>query len=130
MMVPVSSLAALKSSRLNLELYADLLAQGLPPLLYVHTRETYDPANDLSVRFFFDAHGVREDPATGNGAAFYGAYMLQHVDVPASGISLRIEQGHAVRRPSLIMLQAANHSGSEIVRVGGHVIPTVSGILL
>lgn len=30
--------------------------------------------NDLSARFFFEAHGVREDPATGNEAAFLGAH--------------------------------------------------------
>ena len=129
MMVPVNSLDALKRSRLDLDRYSELMAAGFPPLLYVHTRETVAAENDICVRFFFDAHGVREDPATGNGAAFFGAYMLEHEDVPTDGISLRIEQGYEVRRPSLIMLQAAIIDGSPVVRVGGHVVPTVSGEL-
>ena len=41
------------------------------------------------MRFFFEAHGVREDPATGNGAAFLGAYLLAH-RVLAPGFALRI----------------------------------------
>ena len=48
------------------------------PLVYLFCRETRDPRNDLSVRFFFEAHGVREDPATGNGTAFLGAYLRAH----------------------------------------------------
>ena len=77
MIVPLRSLEALRRSRLDLEAFAPLAAEGFPasrlPLLPPRpiTRE-----NDLCARFFFEAHGVREDPATGNGAAFLGAYLL------------------------------------------------------
>ncbi|MES9976464.1 MAG: PhzF family phenazine biosynthesis protein, partial [Candidatus Thiodiazotropha sp.] len=83
-----------------------------------------------SARFYFEAHGVREDPATGNGAAFLGAYLLAHKRYPESGLSLRIEQGHEVRRPSLIMLRARMLNGVPEVAVGGNVIPTLRGELL
>ena len=95
----------------NLQAYAPLAAQGFPPLVYLFSRETHDPHNDLCARFFFEAHGVREDPATGNAAAFLGAYLLQHRVLSDGDVSLRIEQGHQVRRPSLVLLRARRDSG-------------------
>lgn len=127
MLVPLRSLDALRRSKLNLEAYDVLANKGFPPLVYLFCRETYQPENDLSVRFFFEAHGVREDPATGNGASFLGAYLLEHQFFPDSDLSLRIEQGYEVRRPSLIMLRARMINEEHEVSVGGYVIPTVQG---
>lgn len=130
MIVPLRSLDALKRSRLDLAAYADLLREGFPPLTYLFCSETREPDNHLSARFFFEAHGVREDPATGNGAAFLGAYLLQHKLFAGAELSLRIEQGHEVRRPSLVRLRARMAGGNREIHVGGKVIPTVSGELL
>lgn len=130
MIVPLRSLDALRRSRLNLAAYADLLREGFPPLTYLFCTETREPGNHLSARFFFEAHGVREDPATGNGAAFLGAYLLQHRFFAESELSLRIEQGHEVRRPSLVRLRARMIDGNCEIHVGGKVIPTFSGDLL
>ena len=130
MIVPLRTLEALRRSRLDLAAYADLLHEGFPPLTYLFCTETREPGNHLSARFFFDAHGVREDPATGNGAAFLGAYLLMHKLFPEAELSLRIEQGHEVRRPSLVRLRARMDGASREIQVGGTVIPTVSGELL
>jgi trans-2,3-dihydro-3-hydroxyanthranilate isomerase len=129
MIVPLCTLDALQRSRLNLKLFAPLIAQGFPPLVYLFCRQTRDPSNHFSVRFFFEAHGVREDPATGNGAAFFGAYLLKHKILPYSDLFVRIEQGYEVHRPSLIMLRASLQDGISLVHVGGKVIPTLQGIL-
>ncbi|MFO1308301.1 MAG: PhzF family phenazine biosynthesis protein [Burkholderiales bacterium] len=130
MIVPLRSLEALRRSRLDLAAYAGLAAKGHPPLVYLFCPETRDPGNDYSARFFFEAHGVREDPATGNGAAFLGAYLLEHRQQPRSGFSVRIEQGHEVRRPSLVLLRGRVVDGTREVSVGGTVIPTVRGELV
>ena len=130
MIVPLRSLDALRRSRLDLATYGALAAKGHPPLVYLFCSETHDPANDYCARFFFEAHGVREDPATGNGAAFLGAYLLGHRLRPANGFSLRIEQGHAVRRPSLIMLRGRKADNLPDVSVGGSVITTLRGELV
>lgn len=100
------------------------------PLNFTFCRETHYPENDLCVRFFFEAHGVREDPATGNGAAFLGAYLLEHDVFGRRDLSLRIEQDHEVRRPSLILLRAREADGVREISVGGHVVATVQGQLL
>jgi trans-2,3-dihydro-3-hydroxyanthranilate isomerase len=130
MIVPLRSLAALHRARLDLGAYAPLLAQGFPPLTYLFCRQTLDPRNDLSARFFFEAHGVREDPATGNGAAFLGAYLLEHGLLGPGDLSLRIEQGHAVRRPSLVQVRATQAGGTRQVSVGGRNIAVARGELL
>lgn len=130
MIVPLRSLDTLRRSQLDLGAFAPLAAEGFPPLVYLFCRETHHPENDLCARFFFEAHGVREDPATGNGAAFLGAYLLEHRVFPESGFSVRIEQGYEVRRPSLVLLRASAAGGSREVSVGGGVIPTVRGELL
>ncbi len=130
MIVPLRGLDALRCSKLDLEAYTVLAAKGFPPLVYLFCHETHQSQNDLCARFFFEANGVREDPATGNGAAFLGAYLLEHQFFPESGLSVRIEQGYEIRRPSLIMLHARMLSGAREVSVGGYVIPTVQGELL
>ncbi len=130
MIVPLRSLDALRRSWLDLEAFAPLADEGFPRLVYLFCRETHHSENDLCARFFFEAHGVREDPATGNGAAFLGAYLLEHRLFPGSDVFLRIEQGYEVRRPSVVMLRARMVGRSREVSVGGQVIPTVQGELL
>ncbi len=130
MIVPLRSLDALRRSRLELAAYAPLVAQGFPQLTYLYCRETHHPENDLCARFFFEAHGVREDPATGNGAAFLGSYLLQHALYPEAAFSLRIEQGYELGRPSLVLLRGRVVGGRHEVSVGGRVIPIVEGRLL
>jgi predicted PhzF superfamily epimerase YddE/YHI9 len=44
-------------------------------------------------------------------------------------LSVRIEQGQEVGRPSLVMLRAGVSEGRREVRVGGPVVPTVVGEL-
>lgn len=128
MMVPLKTLAALKTAQLNLKNYEPLIERGFPPLTYLFTRDTHDVAHDYCVRFFFDAHGVREDPATGNGAAFFAAYLLNHTT--QDELDICIEQGHEVRRPSTIYIRARRVDGIDHIRVGGFVVPTIEGHLV
>jgi trans-2,3-dihydro-3-hydroxyanthranilate isomerase len=128
--VPLRGLDALRRARLDLNAFAPLAAQGLAPLVYLFCLETREPGHDLSARFFFEAHGVREDPATGNGAAFLGEYLLEHGCLGRGDLSLRIEQGHELQRPSLVRLRARTLNGARNVQVGGGVVATVEGQLL
>jgi trans-2,3-dihydro-3-hydroxyanthranilate isomerase len=121
LLVPVRSLDALCRARLDLAAFGALARDGFAPRVYLFTRETRDSANDVCARFFFEANGVREDPASGNAAAFLGAYLLEHgAPLAQRGSPLRIEQGHLVGRPSLVLLQARQGVQREI-RVGGRV---------
>jgi trans-2,3-dihydro-3-hydroxyanthranilate isomerase len=128
--VPLVDLAALRRCRLDLSAFAPLAEAGFSSLVYAFCPETRRPENDLSARFFFDAGGVREDPATGSATAFLGTYLLEHRYFPDPELSLRIEQGHEVGRPSLVLLSARRAGGAVAVEVGGGVVPTVRGELL
>ena len=130
LVVPLRSLDALRKCKLNLEKYAPLLDEGFPALIYLFTEETHAAQNDLCVRFFFDAHGVREDPATGNGAAFLGEYLLEHNYFSKAEMFIRIEQGYEVHRPSLVMLKTRVNNGLHEIKVGGRVLPSVQGELV
>lgn len=130
LIVPLCSLDALRRSMLNLNAFAALANDGFPPLVYVFCEETHEPQNDFCARFFFEANGVREDPATGNGAAFLGAYLLEHSNLTQSELSVQIEQGHEIQRSSLVLLRAQKLDGVRKIFVGGSVIQTAEGTLL
>ena len=123
--VPLVSRDALQRSHLDLDAFAALASAGYPPLVYLYCQQPRAPGNDIVARFFFEAGTVREDPATGNGAAFLGAYLRQYTGAGIQRQHLRIEQGHELQRPSLIHLQF----DADAIRVGGSVIATVSGEL-
>ena len=127
--VPLRSLAALQRALLDLDAYAGLMAEGFPPLTYLFCAETRFSGNDLSARFYFEAHGVREDPATGNGAAFLAQYLRMHGVFPPEKCSWRIEQGHEVRRPSLVRIRFGTAPNSRI-QVGGGVVAAIQGNLI
>lgn len=56
--------------------------------------------------------------------------LLEHRVFSESSLALRIEQGHEVGRPSLVMLRARKNVHALEVSVGGTVIPIVQGELL
>lgn len=129
LIVPLRSLDALRRARLDLKAFAPLIRLGLPPLVYLFCWETRIPTNTLSARFFFEAHGVREDPATGNGAAFLGAYLLEHKQLRSADSVLQIEQGYEVGRPSLVLLRVGTVLDQRRISIGGCVVATVRGAL-
>lgn len=129
-LAPLRSLAALRGARLDLEAFAPLAREGFPAKLYFFCRETLEPGNDYHARMLFAAPGVREDPATGSATACLGAYLLAHRAPPGGGLSLRIEQGHEMARPSLLRLRASREDGRSRVAVGGRVVETARGELL
>lgn len=128
--VPIKNLAALRRARFDLQGFAPLAAEGFNPYVHLFCRETISDEDDLCARFFFDALGMREDPATGSATAMLGAYLLEHRYFPQEEISLRIEQGYEIQRPSLLRLKAKRSGGERQISVGGHVIPVMEGKLL
>jgi trans-2,3-dihydro-3-hydroxyanthranilate isomerase len=67
----------------------------------------------IKARFFAPGFGVSEDPATGSAAAALGLYLGARI----GEISVEIEQGVEIARPSFISLEAS----PGVARVGGEV---------
>ncbi|MCU0837651.1 MAG: PhzF family phenazine biosynthesis protein [Rhodospirillales bacterium] len=86
---------------------------------------------DIEARMFAPLLGVVEDPATGSAAAALAglrAVLAAEGDLESV---IRIAQGAAVGRPSLLFAEADKRDGSVIaVRVGGYCVPVMAGELL
>lgn len=129
--VPLRSREALERSRLDMQAIQPLVDEGFAKSVYLFTRETEGAENDLCARVFFDANGVREDPATGSATACLGAYLLENRWLGEGPLDLRIEQGISMKRPSLLRLRARfDAKGERVIRVGGRVVPVLCGELL
>lgn len=88
--------------------------------------ETYHATNDLNVRVFSRRIVRDEDPATGSGNGCLAGYLVAERYVDTQTVTVRVEQGYEIDRPSLLHLEAT----SANVSVGGAVVPVASGELL
>jgi trans-2,3-dihydro-3-hydroxyanthranilate isomerase len=129
LVVPVRSIGALRRARLSVEAAARV-SPGLVGGVLVVSTEPYDSTHELAVRMFFDAHGVREDPATGSAAACLAAYLSEHRFSGGTDVDLRVAQGREIRRPSLLHLRARREADAVSVSVGGRVIQAMRGELV
>ena len=125
-LVPIKKLAVLENIKFDKDLFSDFDNFKLPKLIYFFCFETYKKSNDICVRFFFDADGLREDIATGNGAAFLAKYLKDNLIFSESDFSFAIEQGHNLKRPSIIFVKGKMLDGFDVIDIGGHVSPTIS----
>ncbi|MDE2254832.1 MAG: PhzF family phenazine biosynthesis protein [Betaproteobacteria bacterium] len=120
-LVQLQSIEALDRIRPDPEAFAALEAQGFPPLIYAFVVGPGERERTFTARFFFQSNGVREDAASGNAAAFLGAYLLEHADRPNTTLHLRIEQGRWLERPSLLRVRASSQMHNTRIHVGGRV---------
>lgn len=121
--VPLRDRAALEAARIDSNAYRALMAEGVRGSLYPFAAGARDPRNHFSVRLFAPAFGIAEDPATGSAAGFLGQYLVRHRAHPGETLDVRLEQGHAIRRPSLLRVR----SGARAVEVGGRVVAVARG---
>ncbi len=113
--------AVLERSCLNAEVRQRLLGQGLA----VGSVFVFCPslATDYAARMFFDAGGLREDPATGSANSAFAIYLRDLCGLaPGSYV---VAQGDYIKRPSRIYLDIAQDG----YRVGGKVQSVVVGEL-
>ena len=102
------------------------IAQALQPLLatwratgVLAVAPAAEGEGDLAVRMFFEANGVREDPATGSANAGLAA-LLRSVGV---GGRVEVTQGVEMLRPSRLSLDIDDAR----IEVGGAVWPVYAG---
>lgn len=127
--VPLASLAAARRCRVNRDAYDAFVKNEEAKGIFVFARETEDPANGIHARMFADWYGVPEDPATGSANASLAAYLVAHRVLGGAEVSVRVEQGIEMGRPSILELRAREEGGRYDVRVGGRVVPVARGEL-
>ncbi|HEX6182479.1 MAG TPA: PhzF family phenazine biosynthesis protein [Pyrinomonadaceae bacterium] len=119
--VPLRSLDAAHRARPRAELIEAAANGGVPPQVFVFTREVESAFSTVHSRMFAPGMGIIEDPATGGASGPLGCYLVRHGLVardPAAEIVS--EQGLEMGRPSFIKIRI-ERSGDDItaVRVGG-----------
>ncbi len=122
--VPLRDLASLREAR-----PASLPAAAPGRMLGVlaFSPEAYEPGGDLSARMFFDAFGIREDPATGSAAACLAAYLSAERYFGSERVRARVQQGYEVGRPSCLYIGAEQQDGQVAVDVAGKVVLVARG---
>jgi trans-2,3-dihydro-3-hydroxyanthranilate isomerase len=128
--VPLKTLEAVKKSRIHQEKLSGLIRETEAKALLLFCPETYSSQNDLNVRVFADYYGVPEDPATGSGNGCLAGYLAKHRYFKAAQVSIRVEQGYEIGRPSLLLLNAEDKAGEISIFVGGRVILVANGELV
>jgi trans-2,3-dihydro-3-hydroxyanthranilate isomerase len=120
--VPVMTLAAMQSIKVNLAEYYRLTGRLEAKAVLAFSPETLDPQCRLHVRVFCDYYDVPEDPATGSANGCLCAWLVRHRYLGTGEFAIQTEQGVEMRRPSLLYLQGGERDGAILVRVGGRVV--------
>lgn len=128
--VPLKTAEALRRSRVDPRKFFALINRTEAKAFLLFCPETLSPENHLQVRVFADALGVPEDPATGSANGCLAGYLVKHRYFGQAEVDIRVEQGHEVGRPSLLLLKAGEKGEAISVSVGGRVIPVARGELV
>jgi trans-2,3-dihydro-3-hydroxyanthranilate isomerase len=133
LIVPVRSLADLRSCRVNAALLVEVYRRVGAMGVYAFSQETIEVgAARANARMFAPDDNIPEDPATGSAAGALGAYLVHHQALPekaVNGISkFVIEQGDFINRPSRLNIEVKGEAGAiEEVHVGGPSVVVARG---
>lgn len=125
--VPLKSLGALSTAKVDREKYFNLVRSGETKGVLIFCPETHEEYNDISVRVFVDYFGIPEDPATGSGNGCLAGYLANYRYFSRDSIDIRAEQGYEIGRPSLLLLKAAYEGEKIAVQVGGRSVLIARG---
>lgn len=133
LIVPVRSLADLRSCRVNAALLVEVYRRVGAMGVYAFSQETIElGAARANARMFAPDDNIPEDPATGSAAGALGAYLVHHQALPEKAVNgtskFVIEQGDFINRPSRLNIEVKGEAGAiEEVRVGGPSVVVARG---
>ncbi|MDT5159117.1 MAG: trans-2,3-dihydro-3-hydroxyanthranilate isomerase [Acidobacteriota bacterium] len=120
--VPLRTLDAAHRARPRADLIEQAAPDGVPPEVFVFTREVEHEGSTVHSRMFAPGIGITEDPATGGASGPLGCYLVRYrlvaCDTSAEIVS---EQGIEMGRPSFILIRIEQSGDGNInaVKVGG-----------
>jgi len=119
--VPLRSLDAARRARPRAELIERAAVDGVPPEVFVFTREVEHEGSTVHSRMFAPGLGITEDPATGAASGPLGCYLVQHgLVVCDSSAEIVSEQGIEMGRPSFVKIRIErSRENITAVKVGG-----------
>ena len=127
LLVPITSLGAMKGILLDLVLLKPLLKEAKVDMIYPFSRQTFEEKNSIHARGFAPFIGIPEDPGTGSVASALGYYLYEKNSKEKKII---IEQGYEMKRPSNIFVEIGGvERRTNEIRVGGRVRLVFKGTL-
>lgn len=127
LIVPLKSISAVQACRTNRALLQAFERKLEARALLVFAPEALEPGHDLHARVFVESLGIPEDPATGSAAGNLAGYLARYRTLGDSRIDVKMEQGYAVERPSLLYLRAEETPQGVSVEVGGKAFSIAGG---
>lgn len=124
LLVPLRDRAAVHRARPEVPRLASILRSLDGEGCYLFTLETVRPDSVAHARFFNPTLGIVEDAATGTAAGPLACQLVAH-HLANNDSTLRIEQGDAMGRPSVIQV----HVSGPAVTVSGRCVVSGSGRL-
>jgi trans-2,3-dihydro-3-hydroxyanthranilate isomerase len=125
--VPLTSLDALRRVSISRELYDELIRESWAKIVLTFCPGGYSEGQELGVRVFPIYLGISEDPATGSGNGCLAAYLVKNRYLGSDRIDLATGQGYEIGRSSHICLRAQRQDEGIEVHVGGQVVPIAEG---
>lgn len=116
--VPLRSMDAVKRCSINHKEFEDFINTYYPCNLFVFTEEE---ENEIRVRVFMEDPGFLEDPATGSANGNLAGYLLEYDFYKKNKITLNVNQGHEIKRPSRLNISAEKTDRKFHIHVGGKV---------
>ncbi len=128
LIVPIININKIKEIVINIQTLNEVLEPLGIDMIYPFCLETLDLENTVHVRAFAPGCGIPEDPATGSVAGAMGAYWAS-LDSNEE-ITMVIEQGYEMQRPSLIYVEVSKQGGEiQKIRVGGQCQSVFTGCM-
>lgn len=129
LIAPVRSLAAVRRARLRAAAFDRLVDRHETEMVLFFAPEAYAADNQINARMFAPTIGVYEDPATGSANGCLAGYLSHHRFFGEDTVSVRVEQGTEIHRPSLLFLRAEPGADGIRVQVGGRTFRVARGEL-
>jgi trans-2,3-dihydro-3-hydroxyanthranilate isomerase len=126
LIVMLKSMAAMKSVKFAWPALTEYFAKGdVQRGIYLLTRDTLDKGYAVHARKITPR---LEDPATGSAAGCAAAYLAKH-GLAKSGVTVKMEQGYIMGRPSELLLSAVRRGDGSVgeVKVGGSSVLVLEG---
>jgi trans-2,3-dihydro-3-hydroxyanthranilate isomerase len=127
LIVPLKNLESLQRARVDRKLFLEVVANLGAKNIFVFCPESHGGGSDFSVRCFAEFYGITEDPATGSANGCFAAYLAKHRCLGSETVSVRVEQGYEMGRPSLLYLESSARGQQIDVSVGGRAVMLARG---
>ena len=130
LLIPLSDLAAVRRSRLKLDLWESALRGYITDKVLVFAMDAETPEGDVRARMYAPGINVVEDPATGSAAVCLGGYLAARDPRFDGTMSWIVEQGFEMGRPSILEVEADKQNGKvTATRVGGKTVLVCEGTM-